>query len=222
MRMTRVVVTCGPSYEPIDEVRRLTNFSTGEIGVLLSNALASAGYEVLCFKGLGATSCRPIESAQVLPFSTNENLLAALESIEEPETISAVFHAAALCDYRVKSMHRDDGTEIAAHKIPSRQGELVLTLAPAQKVITQLRWLFPISRIIGWKYELNGVRADALRAGGRQIDDSRSDGCVINGQAYGTGFGFIEPDAPLVHCADKVELCNHLVGWLGLAVARPS
>ena len=26
--------------------------------------------------------------------------------------------------------------------------------------------------------------------------------------------------APLVHCADKSELCNHLVGWLGLEVAR--
>ena len=54
-RMTRVVVTCGPSYEPIDEVRRLTNFSTGELGILLANALSSAGYDVLCFKGVGAT-----------------------------------------------------------------------------------------------------------------------------------------------------------------------
>jgi phosphopantothenoylcysteine synthetase/decarboxylase len=218
--MTRVVVTCGPSYEPIDEVRRLTNFSTGEVGILLANALASAGYEVLLYKGVGATCSRPIESAHVLPFSTNENLLAALEAIAEPETITAVFHAAALCDFRVKSMHRSDGTEIAAQKIPSRAGELVLTLAPAEKIITQLRWLFPVSRIIGWKFELNGARPEALQAGVRQIDDSRSDGCVVNGTAYGTGFGFVEPDAPLVHCADKVELCNHLVGWLGMAVAR--
>ena len=40
---------------------------------------------------------------------------------------------------------------------------------------------------------------------------------MINGDAYGPGFGFIEPKAPLVHCADKSELCNHLVGWLGMA-----
>jgi deoxyribose-phosphate aldolase len=38
----RVIVTCGPSYEPIDEVRRLTNFSTGELGTLLNVARASA------------------------------------------------------------------------------------------------------------------------------------------------------------------------------------
>lgn len=218
--MTRVVVTCGPSYEPIDEVRRLTNFSTGELGVLLTNALVSAGYEVLCFKGVGATSCRPVETAHVMPFSTNENLLAALEAIEEPETITAIFHTAALCDFRVKRVHRGDGTELAAQKIPSREGEMLLTLAPAEKVITRLRWLFPISRIVGWKYELNGGRPEALLAGVRQIDGNRTDGCVVNGGAYGTGFGFVEPGAPLVHCADKVELCNHLVGWLGLAVAR--
>jgi len=35
----KVIVTCGPSYEPIDQVRRLTNFSSRELGVHLSNQL---------------------------------------------------------------------------------------------------------------------------------------------------------------------------------------
>ena len=46
----KVIVTGGPSYERIDQVRRLTNFSTGEPGVHLSNELAHAGFEVLCLK----------------------------------------------------------------------------------------------------------------------------------------------------------------------------
>ncbi len=218
--MIRVVVTCGPSYEPIDEVRRLTNFSTGETGILLANALASAGYEVLCFKGVGASCGRAVEGGQVTPFATNEHLLLALEAIREPESVAAVFHAAALSDFKVKSIHRSDGTEIAAPKIPSREGDLLLTLTPAAKVIAQLRQLFPVSRIVGWKYELNGRRSDTLRAGLQQIDDNRTDACVVNGNAYGAGFGFVETGAPLVHCADKSELCSHLVGWLGLEVAR--
>lgn len=219
-RMTRVVVTCGPSYEPIDEVRRLTNFSTGEAGILLANVLASAGYEVLCFKGVGATCARAVEGAQVLPFATNDHLVAGLEAIEEREAVAAVFHAAALSDFRVKSVHRADGTAIAAPKIPSREGELLLKLVPAEKVIARLRGLFPVSRIVGWKYELNGRRAEALRAGVQQIEEHRTDVCVVNGDAYGAGFGFVEPGAALVHCADKSELCNHLVGWLGLTVGR--
>ena len=218
--MTRVVVTCGPSYEPIDEVRRLTNFSTGELGILLANGLSSAGCDVLCFKGVGATSPRPVEGAQLVPFATNDGLLAGLESIEERETIAAVFHAEALSDFRIKSVHRSDGTEIAARKIPSSEEGLVLKLAPAEKVISHLRQLFPVSRIVGWKYELNGGRAEALKAAMRQIDHQRTDACVVNGDAYGTGFGFLEPGASLVHCTDKMELCNHLVGWLGIGVGR--
>lgn len=218
--MTRVVVTCGPSYEPIDEVRRLTNFSTGETGISLAGALSSAGYEVICFKGVGATCARSVDGAQVKPFATNDSLLSALEAIPERESIGAVFHAAALSDFRVKSIHRADGTEIAAPKIPSREGDLLLTLTPAEKVIAHLRQLFPVSRIVGWKYELNGRRAESLRAGVQQIDDHRTDACVVNGESYGAGFGFVEAGAPLVHCADKSELCNHLVGWLGLAVGR--
>lgn len=216
----RVVVTCGPSYEPIDDVRRLTNFSTGELGVFLTNALSSAGYEVLCFKGVGATCATPINATEVIPFATNDHLLAGLEAIEERETIAAVFHSAALCDFRVKSVHRGDGTEIAALKYPSREGDLTLILAPVEKVISQLRRLFPVSRIVGWKYELNGRRAEALLAGVQQIDENRTDAFVVNGRAYGSGFGFAEQGEGLVHCADKIELCNHLVGWLGLAVSR--
>ena len=45
--MSRVIVTCGPSFEPIDQVRRITNFSTGELGILLANALTSAGHDEL-------------------------------------------------------------------------------------------------------------------------------------------------------------------------------
>jgi phosphopantothenoylcysteine synthetase/decarboxylase len=213
--MTRVVVTCGPSYEPIDEVRRLTNFSTGEVGILLANALASAGYDVVCFKGVGATCPRPLEGAQLVSFATNENLLGGLEALEERAAVAGVFHAAALSDFRVKSVQRQDGTEIAARKIPSRESELILHLSPAEKVISHLRHLFPVSRIVGWKYELHGPRSDSLQAAFRQIEENRTDVCVLNGDGYGAGFGCLEPGAEVVHCADKMELCHHLIGWLG-------
>src|SRR5688572_16470633 len=154
----RVVVTCGPSYEPIDEVRRITNFSTGELGILLTNHLAKNGCEVVCFKGVGATSQERVSGARVVPFATNEHLRGELEGLEQREKISAVFHAAALCDYRVKSVLSSAGVEVAATKIPSRVGELILTLEPATKLIEILRDLFPVSRIVGWKYDLIGSR----------------------------------------------------------------
>lgn len=209
----RVVVTCGPSYEPIDEVRRITNFSSGELGILLTNQLVKAGCQVVCFKGVGATSPERVIGARVVPFATNDHLRTALEEVEQREKIGAVFHTAALCDYRVKSVHTSDGVEVAAPKIPSRTGDLTLTLGPAAKLIHELRDLFPVSRIVGWKFDLIGSRADALAAAIRQIHESRSDACVMNGAAYGAGFGFLEPQQKPVHLADKQALCAHLARW---------
>lgn len=210
----RVVVTCGPSYEPIDEVRRITNFSTGELGVMLTNHLVKAGCDVTCFKGVGATSPEKVVGARVIPFATNEHLRTELESIEQRERVGAIFHAAALCDYRVKSVHSSCGAEVAAPKIPSRSGELTLTLDPSAKLIHELRDLFPVSLIVGWKYELIGSRADVLAAAIRQLNESRTDACVMNGAAYGAGFGFLEVKEKPVHAADKEQLCSYLTRWV--------
>lgn len=214
----RVVVTCGPSYEPIDEVRRLTNFSTGGLGIMLANYFASAGCDVVCFKGVGATCQDRVIGARVIPFATNDHLRSELEELERREKVAAVFHAAALCDYRIKSVQTSDGIAVAATKIPSRAGELTLTLDPAPKLIHELRDLFPVSRIVGWKYELVGSRADVLAAAIRQFTESRSDGCVMNGAAYGAGFGFLVPQKKPVHLTDKAALCAHLTQWLKLRV----
>ena len=108
----KVIVTCGPSYEPIDCVRRLTNFSTGELGLLLAAALARDGHDVICLKGEGATSRADAGGAKVIPFSTNENLLREFEKLAADGGIGAVFHAAALCDYRVKTVRGADGTPL--------------------------------------------------------------------------------------------------------------
>jgi len=209
----RIIVTCGPSYEPIDEVRRLTNFSTGELGLMLANRLTRAGFEVLCFKGVGATSPLRTEGARVIPFSTNASLRAELETVENRSEVCVVFHAAALCDYRVKSVHSSTGTEIAAAKIPSRAGELTLTLEPLPKILGELRELFPASRIVGWKYELVGTRDEVLAAAARQMREVGTEMCVVNGAAFGAGFGVCRQGAELVVCADKVRLCDFLADW---------
>ena len=205
----RILLTCGPGYEPIDEVRRITNFSTGQLGVRLANALTRAGHEVTCFKGIGATTDERIESARVVPFSTNDDLLARLAAVERREEVGAFFHAAALADFTVRRVGGEK-------KLSSRAGEITLTLVPAAKVIAELRGLFPKAQIVGWKYELDGTREEAIAKAARQIAENRTDLCVVNGAAYGAGFGIVRPDAALVPLADKTALCE----WLALRLAH--
>jgi len=205
----RILITCGPSYEPVDEVRRLTNFSTGELGVLLANRLTQAGHEVICLKGEAATYTGACHS-QLVPFSTNDDLLAKLKGFSAQGDIGAVFHCAALCDFKVKQVSTVAGEALTERKVSSRAGELVIHLEPASKVITELRGLFPRAKLVGWKYELDGTKEDALAKGYRQLAENKTDVCIVNGRAIGSGFLWCETGKDIEAVADKIQLVDFI------------
>lgn len=205
-RPPRVLITCGPAYAPIDSVRRITNLSTGELGTLLATTMQRAGMEVLCLRGEGATFAAP-ESVRCETFGTNESLEAVL--CREAGQHDVVFHAAALCDFEVET-----GTAGSLQKIPSTTQYLALVLRPARKLLPSLRKLFPEGRIVGWKYELDGNREQALARGKAQIHQCATEACVVNGAAYGAGLGFLERDGTLTPFDDKSGLCQFLADWV--------
>ncbi len=205
----KIIVTCGPSYEPIDEVRRITNFSTGQMGSRLARTLAAAGHEVVCFKGVAATTKECAAPAKVVTFTTNDDLATQLETLPAREDVGAVFHAAALADFKI--FWERDGLK----KISSRAGAVTLQLVPSGKVIHELRELFPQAKIVGWKYELDGSPADVQAKAAQQIAECSTNACIVNGMAYGHGYGVCEPQKPLAHIADTTALCAWAVGWLG-------
>jgi phosphopantothenoylcysteine synthetase/decarboxylase len=200
------VVTCGPASAPIDSVRRITNFATGEIGSILSKALQEAGWDVICLRGEGSTFPVP-EGIDVRVFSTNDSLAALFQGL--PSAPHAIFHAAALCDFQVASITGGAGIK----KIPTRDGALTLNLEPAPKILPRLREWFPGAFIVGWKYELDGDKSAALAKGAAQIYECRTDACVVNGAAYGRGFGLLLADKTLTEVADKRGLASLLVNY---------
>jgi phosphopantothenoylcysteine synthetase/decarboxylase len=200
------VVTCGPASAPIDSVRRITNFATGEIGSILSQALQEAGWEVICLRGEGSTFPAPA-GVDVRVFSTNDSLAAFFQGLAAAP--NAIFHAAALCDFQVADIEGVAGMK----KIPTCDGALTLHLEPAPKILPRLREWFPGAFIVGWKYELDGDRPAALAKGAAQIRECRTDACVVNGAAYGEGFGILLPDGTLTEVADKRELADALVNY---------
>src|SRR5262245_8829697 len=186
--MMKVIVTTGPSFEPIDEVRRLTNFSTGELGVLLANRLASRGCQVFCLKGVGATYPGPLQGPTHVPFTTNDELHQRLVELSQTESIQALFHVAALCDFKVHRVEDAQGQTQSSAKLDSRASALTIHLEPAKKIISTLRGLFPQATLVGWKYELAGSRQEAFAKAWRQLQENGTDACVLNGRAYGPGF----------------------------------
>jgi phosphopantothenoylcysteine synthetase/decarboxylase len=209
----RIVITSGPSYEPLDRVRRLSNFSTGELGTLLAESFAEAGHQVICFRGVASTFSAPLWPVEVVPFTTNDDLALSIERLIKREEISMVFHAAALCDFRVREIRNEQDAPVHGEKISSRDGLLRVTLEPAPKLLEKLRRLFPASILVGWKYELDGSLDDVRAKGRRQIEECLTDACVLNGEAYGSGFGMVTRSGEQAHLPDKAALARHLVEW---------
>lgn len=210
----KIIITCGPSYEPIDQARRITNFSTGKLGITLANAFTSQGWEVHCLKGEQATCTDPLHARHVQAFSTNQDLADRLEKLSLTHKFDAVFHASALCDFKVEKVVRADGQVVESPKFSTREGQLSLVLAPTIKVLPQMRSWFPQARIVGWKYELAGTPADAFEKAWQQLRECHTDACVLNGAAYGSGFAFCTPGGNVKKCQDNAALTRWLTDWL--------
>lgn len=200
------LVTAGPTFEPLDAVRRLTNFSTGRLGTELANCLADHGHFVTLLIGEQAPWRGPRRAQAVKVFSTSADLQERLRTLADP-SVDAVFHAAAVGDFAFGQVwqRRADGelVSVKAGKLSTREGPLLAELIPTPKILPQLRDWFPRARIVGWKFEVDGDRATALELARRQLTEARTDACVVNGPAYDDGFGLVTPasHAPLPDAA---------------------
>lgn len=210
----RVIVVSGPGCEPIDSVRCITNHSTGELGAMLCASLAKQGFDVVCMEGKGATSRCSQNDARIHKFASAEDLLTLLaRSAKEPEPF-ALFHVAALGDFRVLAIEDSLGRSMTGGKLPSRGGRVRLILEPAPKVIAQLRDFFPHSLLVGWKFEVEGPEESVVAKGVRQINENNTDACVLNGGGFGPGFGFLQCDGQMTTLSTKAALSEFLSLWL--------
>jgi phosphopantothenoylcysteine decarboxylase/phosphopantothenate--cysteine ligase len=192
------IVTAGPTYESLDDVRRLTNFSTGRLGTELANFLVARGHKVTLLIGESATWPGERKAQTVKIFSTTRDLHAKLKALSRKK-IDAIFHAAAVSDFTFGKMYtRDTHGKLKpftpSKKISTLHGNFFVELVPTPKIIAELRGWFPRTRLIGWKFEADGSRADALRSAHKQIASCSTDACVANGPAYGKGFNLVTPN----------------------------
>ena len=204
------IVTAGPTYEPLDEVRRLTNFSSGTLGSQLANFLTERGHKVELVLGHYATYRGEQKARRVRAFTTTEDLRDQLEALSSKKT-HAVFHAAAVSDFSFGKIFTRgaDGKlkTVKAAKVSTRGPALLAELKPTPKIIKNLRAWFPQACIVGWKYELEG---DVVKKALVQISENGTNACVVNGKAYGKGFSLVTGKEKLAHYPGDKQLFRAL------------
>ncbi|HET7869315.1 MAG TPA: bifunctional phosphopantothenoylcysteine decarboxylase/phosphopantothenate--cysteine ligase CoaBC [Actinomycetota bacterium] len=170
----RMVVTAGPTWEPIDAVRFVGNRSTGRMGFALAREAFARGADVTLLVGPGTVE--PPEGPRVVRVATTEEMrMAVLEAAEDAD---AVIMAAAVADFRPK--------RAALGKLKKEEGPPRLDLVPTPDILAELGEVKGDLVLVGFAAETQDVEA----SGRAKLVAKGLDLLVANEVGReGTGFG---------------------------------
>jgi phosphopantothenoylcysteine decarboxylase/phosphopantothenate--cysteine ligase len=146
-----VLVTAGPTEEPIDPVRFLSNRSSGKMGFALAEAAAARGARVILVSG--PVSLADPAGVEVIRVNTAVEMRDAVLAHLPRATI--IVKAAAVADYRV--------AEPAAHKIKKTAGNLSLELERTPDILAEAGRLKGDRLLIGFAAETGDLVGEARR-----------------------------------------------------------
>ena len=146
----RVLITAGPTREPLDPVRYLSNRSSGKMGYGLATAALRRGARVTLVSG--PTALTPPPGAVFVPVQTAEEMREAV--LQHLPSATLVIKAAAVADYRAK--------QTSPVKIKGKR-ELTLELTPNPDILAEVAARGTGAFIVGFAAETNDVAAHARK-----------------------------------------------------------
>ena len=168
----RVVVTAGPTREPIDPVRFITNRSSGKQGFAVATALAARGARVTLVSG-PVTLATPAGVDRIDVETAQQMLDATLAALAGAQVLVGT---AAVADYRPR--------EIAGQKIKKNSDTHELSLIKNQDILVEARARFPQLFIVGFAAETEKLEAHARAKLERKKLDLVAANWVGDGRAF--------------------------------------
>jgi phosphopantothenoylcysteine decarboxylase/phosphopantothenate--cysteine ligase len=169
----KLLITAGPSREPIDPVRYLSNRSSGKMGYALARAALRRGAEVILISG--PTALEPPAGARFIPVTTTAEMREAV--LGEFPNVTAVVMAAAVSDYRPE--------RLASEKIKRTEAALRINLKPNPDILKELGSRKKGQLLIGFAAETNGLLPNAKK----KLEEKGLDLIVANDVTQeGSGF----------------------------------
>ena len=170
----KVIITAGPTYEKIDPVRFIGNYSSGKMGFALAEECARRGAGVTLIAGPVSIQCSSqihridVESCEQMYHAATENFLHA----------DAAILCAAVADFRPE--------HIASEKIKREKDDLVIRLKPTYDIAAQLGQMKQGNQLlVGFALETNDEEANAHK----KLEKKNLDFIVLNSlQHKGTCF----------------------------------
>lgn len=178
--MKKIIITAGGTSERIDNVRKITNSSSGKLGMTIANHLLKENNDIMIYYVCSKNSLRPTDNRiQIIEIDGTIDLKNTIEGLLVNENIDYFVHSMAVSDYmtdyvttieRMKESikEHDDIDEafknieaICGNKLSSYEDNLVIVLKPTPKIISSIKNLSPSTYLVGFKL-LDGVSKEKL------------------------------------------------------------
>jgi phosphopantothenoylcysteine decarboxylase/phosphopantothenate--cysteine ligase len=167
-----ILITAGPTREPIDPVRYIGNRSSGKMGYALAEAALRRGAKVILVTG--PTALKPPASAEVIQVQTAQQMRDAV--MAQLERASMVIKAAAVADFTV---------HVAADEKIKRKGPMALELEPTADILAEVGAKKGSRIVVGFAAETNDVITNARK----KLESKSLDAIVVNDVSQ-PGIGF--------------------------------
>lgn len=177
LKNKKALVTAGPTYENLDPVRYIGNYSTGKMGIAIAETLANEGCEVVLV--LGPTSLTtPHANIKTIQVRSAEEMLNACTT-HFAETDIAVM-SAAVADYTP--------TTLSTSKIKKKDEEFTIQLKKTTDILKQLGSIKSKNQVlIGFSLENKNEKSYALK----KLEEKNADAIVLNSlNDEGAGFAY--------------------------------
>ncbi|CAK8723070.1 Coenzyme A biosynthesis bifunctional protein CoaBC [Candidatus Electrothrix laxa] len=160
-----ILITAGPTREPLDPARYLSNRSSGKMGYALARTAKRRGAEVTLISG--PTNLLAPPGITIVPVQTTAEMGDAVK--EHADHADVIIKAAAVADFKAK--------KVASLKIKKAGAELQLELEPNQDILATLgRERKANQLLVGFAAESNNHEAE----GRRKLQDKKADLIVVN------------------------------------------
>jgi len=147
----RILITAGPTREPLDPARFLSNRSSGKMGYALARVAARRGHVVTLISG--PVALRPPAKVSFVGVMTADEMLAVVK--RHLSNSDALIMAAAVADWRPR--------RVSTQKIKKTKGPQVLRLEPTPDILKQLRSKKGRRVFIGFAAETERILSGARR-----------------------------------------------------------
>jgi len=167
LKARKIMVTAGGTIEKIDDVRYISNRSSGKMGIAIAESCFLQSAEVLLVRSKTSVSTR--YNIKQIVFETADELEGILK--REVKKYDILFQVAAVSDFTIDNKNKG--------KLDSKKS-IALMLSPRKKIITQIKKWHPKIKLIVFKAVWSSLEKTLIKEGEEKLRESNADAVVVN------------------------------------------